>query len=117
MEGDTAPRPPATEFGTGAVITQYHARIVIYEITEQELDLFASGARMLHASLAGVCWGVAVPTVVALLLAWPVGILVAVLSAALAIAATGMGSYFTWQAISEYRTHAHRLREFKRRSS
>lgn len=93
------------------------AHIVIYEISEERLDYFASGTRAPHASWAGACLGVVVLTAVSLASTWRMGTLVVMLMAGLLIAAVGMVTYFSQQAVREFWAHGRRLWAFKNRTA
>ena len=97
----------------GAYVTVHPARVVIYQITEQDLDFFASGMRSVFTGLASSCLTLAIS--VSLLLALNSGIDQWLKTGMLStVMATGLlGLVFGGLAAREFRSYRRKLRDFK----
>lgn len=107
--------PPRTALAptSGAIITRYPARITTYEIAEQDLDFFASGARSLYTGIAGTCIGSFVSVSLLLALNWSADPTLKMIMVALATGAGIAGLIFAGLAYRDYRAHQTRLTRFK----
>jgi phosphotransferase system glucose/maltose/N-acetylglucosamine-specific IIC component len=102
---------------TGAFVTVHPGRVVMYQVTEQDLDFFASGMRSVFTELASSCVTVAIS--VSLLLALNSGINqqleVGMLSTAIATALAGL--VFGGLAVKEFWSYRRKLKDFKQNAA
>lgn len=92
------------------------AQVVMYQITEQDLDFFASGSRTIFTGLASCFITIAVSIVLSLILNDGIngGLETVMWIATGAVGALGLGSGVL--AGREFRDHGRRLKDFKRKA-
>lgn len=118
MQGNDHGNADTTVLGaTGAFVTIYPGQVVMYQITEQDLDNFASGMRSVFTGLASSCVSIAIS--VGLLLALNSDISGRLESAMLGIltATALLGLVFGGFAVREFWSHRRKLRDFKRNAA
>ena len=99
----------------GAFVTQLPGHVILYQITEQDLEFFASGMRSIFTGLSSSC--IAVCISVSLLFALNQSTITPQLGTimlALAIAAGSVGLIFAAFAVREWRAYKSKLDDFKK---
>ena len=99
---------------TGALVTIYPGQVVMYQITEQDLDYFASGMRSVFTGLASSCVSVAISVGLLLALNSDVSERLESVMLGIVIATVILGLVFGGFAVREFWSYRRKLRVFKR---
>ena len=107
-----------TTFGpTGTSVTVLPGRVLMYEITEQDLDFFASGMRSIFTGLSSSCIAVCISVSLLLALNWDTIPELRVVMLSVAISVGGFGLVFAGFAAKEFLSYKRKLRDFKRNAA
>ena len=118
MPGNDHSNAETTVLGaTGAFVIVHPGRVVMYQITEQDLDYFASGMRSVFTGLASSCLSVAISVSLLLALNRDVSGRLEVAMLSIAIATAPAGLVFGGFAVKEFWGYRRKLRNFKRNAA
>ena len=94
-------------------IIVHRGPVVMYEITEENLDFFASGSRSLFTSIASGCATAAISVGVPLALSDNIGRGLEIGMWCAVVTALVLGSFAAFLAVKEFRAYGRKLKEFK----
>lgn len=114
---DPASPEPAVLVTPPPRILVHPAQVVMYQITEQDLDFFASGSRTIFTGLASCFITIAVSILLSLILSDSIhgGLEIGIWIATGAVGALGLGT--GGLAGREFWAHGRRLKDFKRKAA
>lgn len=117
LENDQSNSQTTVLGATGASVTVHPGQVVMYQITEQDLDFFASGMRSVFTGLASSCVTLAISVSLLFALNNNISQPLQIGMLSTMIATVVLGLVFGVFAVKEFWDYKRKLRTFKQSSS